>query len=224
MSIGYSVLILIHILLFVYWLGGDLGVFYGSGFVRNPAYSVETRRTVMKVVHFVDLFPRMALVTMVAVGSSLAVFGGYTVVPDGLQIPALIVIWVLDLSWLYLVIKIYGGPAGFLTRVDYFIRYSVIALLLGFGVASLLGFGPVSPGAHWLAVKLIVFACIISCGLGIRWAIKPFGPAYAKLMATGSTPEIEATLTASSIVAKRFVVTLWIGLVIEAFLGISKFF
>ena len=28
----YQLVLMIHVLLFVYWLGGDLGVFYSSGF------------------------------------------------------------------------------------------------------------------------------------------------------------------------------------------------
>ena len=38
----------IHILLFVFWLGADVGVFVSAIFAKNPKYSFETRMTVLQ--------------------------------------------------------------------------------------------------------------------------------------------------------------------------------
>jgi hypothetical protein len=222
MSLDYAALLLIHILLLVYWLGADLGVFYSAGFLTNPALSVETRRTVMKILHFIDLFPRMALVTMLPVGISLALIGGYAAVPAGWNGPVLAVVWIAGMAWLALVIKIYGRVSPGLTRIDYFIRFAVIAALLALAIASLMGMGPIVPGATWLAIKLIVFAAIILCGLGIRVAFKPFGQAFGKLVAAGSSPAVEAAMQQAQRRVRPVVLALWVGLVIEAFLGLSK--
>ncbi len=40
---GYSASLFLHILLFVYWLGGDLGVYYSSRYILKPELSPETR-------------------------------------------------------------------------------------------------------------------------------------------------------------------------------------
>src|ERR1700757_427545 len=105
MTLGYVTLLLLHILIFVYWLGSDLGVFYSAGYLTDPKLSVETRRTVMKILHFIDLFPRMALVLMIAVGFTLALAGGYATLPSGWTAPVLAVLWIADLAWFALVIK-----------------------------------------------------------------------------------------------------------------------
>jgi uncharacterized membrane protein len=222
MNPGYAALILLHILLLVYWLGADLGVFYSSGFLTNPALSVETRRTVMKILHFIDLFPRMALVMMLPVGASLALIGGYAALPDGWIIPALALVWVAAIAWLMLVIKIYGRTSPGLTRLDYVIRYGVIAGLLALAAGWFLGVGPIGPGQGWLALKLVIFAAIITCGLGIRVVFKPFAAAFGKLVTEGSSPAVEAAMKQAQTRVRPIVLLLWVGLLVEAFLGVSK--
>ena len=45
----YELILLLHIILFCYWLGGDIGVFYSSNFVVNDDLSRETRLTAAKI-------------------------------------------------------------------------------------------------------------------------------------------------------------------------------
>ena len=222
MTIGYAALILVHILLLVYWLGADLGVFYSAGFLTDAKLSIETRRTVMKILHFIDLFPRMALVMMLPVGISLALIGGYASVSPDWTIPVIVLAWVAASAWLMLVVKNYGSPTAGLTRLDYWIRYLVIAGLLAVAGASFAGFGPIGPGSVWLALKLVVFAGIILCGLGIRATFKPFAAAFGQLVREGSSPAVEAAMKQAQSRVRPVVLTLWAALVIEAFLGLSK--
>lgn len=222
MNIGYIFVILIHILLFVYWLGSDLGVFYSAKFLVDPTLSLETRRTVMKILHFIDLFPRMMLVLTLPVGVTLALAGGYAALPVAWGRPLLATIWIAALVWFALVVRIYEAPSAGLTRVDYAIRYMVILGLVALGVASLLGYGPIIPGADWLAIKLIVFAIIIALGLGIRAAFRPFAVAFGQLVAHGSTLEIETAMKRAHARVRPIVLALWAALVVEAFLGLSK--
>jgi sorbitol-specific phosphotransferase system component IIC len=164
----------------------------------------------------------MALVMMLPVGISLALIGGYATLPDGWAGPAIVVAWVASLAWLFLVVKLYGGASPGLTKLDYAIRYVVIAALLIAAVASFMGRGPVSPKAPWLAVKLVVFAGIIVCGLGIRVVFKPFAMAFGKLVTEGSSPAVEAAMKQAQTRVRPVVLTLWVGLIVEAFLGLSK--
>ena len=50
----YDFLAIFHLLLFVYWLGGDLGVFYSSGMVVDPELSNSARVTAAKIMVNLD--------------------------------------------------------------------------------------------------------------------------------------------------------------------------
>ncbi len=73
----YNLLLLAHVLLFVYWLGGDIGVFYSSRYVANPALSIEARATALKIMAWIDEIPRICLVTILPVGFTLAYNAGW---------------------------------------------------------------------------------------------------------------------------------------------------
>lgn len=218
----YYLLLFAHVMLFVYWLGSDVGVFYGVRFVLDSDLSIETRKTVMALVHWIDAFPRICLVLMVPVGLSLALYLGLLEVPEESQSLFLAAVWLLGLFWLYLVVRIYGGAKGWLTRVDYVIRIGTMIGFLVAGITSFAGKGPFAPGNEWLAVKVILFAGVIACGLILRVLGKPFGEAMGQILAGQSTPEIEAKLRTAMGQSKRVVVILWILVAVIAFLGLTK--
>jgi len=83
----------------------------------------------------------------------------------------------------------------------------------------------VDPGwirGDWIALKLLLFAVTVGCGLAIRIALKPFGPAFASLMEGGSRPATEGAIQRSLTRARPFVIAIWIALVLEAALGIFQ--
>lgn len=218
----YNLLLFAHVLLFVYWLGSDVGVFHGVRFVLNPNLSLETRKTVMALIHWIDAFPRICLVLTVPVGLSLAITLGLLEVPEASQGLFLTAVWVIGLFWLFLVVRIYGGAKGWFTRVDWVIR---IATMLGFlvaGISSFAGHGPFAAGNEWLAVKAILFAGVIGCGLILRIQGKPFGEALTQILAGQSTPEVEKKLSETMAQSKRVVVVLWTLVAVIGFLGLTK--
>ena len=107
-----------------------------------------------------------------------------------------------------------------LRRVDLVVRVLVIVAMLGYGAAGLAGVGPIH--APWLAAKALLFGLLVFCGLMIRVMVQPFGPAFAEIMRSGSTPEAEARLDGAMNRARPFVVLIWIGLVAMAWLGAIK--
>ena len=60
--------LILHLLLFAYWLGGDIGVYYSSGMVVNPKLGIEARRIAGKIMMNIDLVPRICLSLMLTVG------------------------------------------------------------------------------------------------------------------------------------------------------------
>jgi hypothetical protein len=216
----YSLLLVAHLVLFAYWLGGDIGVFYSSYQVCNPSLSKEARSTALKIMMWVDMVPRYCLVLMLPVGVSLAATLGFWRTQPGL----VAVLWVLAGVWLWMVWAIHhhqGKPlAETLRRIDLGIRVLVILAMLGAGVAGFAGHGPINQ--PWLAVKAILFALLVFSGLMIRVMIAPFGPALVEIMTKGSTPDAEARLDGAMSRARPFVVMIWIGLVAMAYFGALK--
>jgi len=68
----YDLLVLAHVILFAYWLGGDLGVFYASRFVSNPDLGREARKTAAAIMLAVDMSPRICMVLILPTGLHLA--------------------------------------------------------------------------------------------------------------------------------------------------------
>ena len=104
-----------------------------------------------------------------------------------------------------------------MTRWDFRFRLLVIAVLAGYGLLSLL----TDSGAHvdWVAWKLIIFAGLISCGLMIRVKLKPFGPAFGRLLAGQASDEDDAAISSSIASTRPWVWLIWLGILISAFLG-----
>lgn len=218
---AYELLLLAHVVLFAYWLGADVGVFYSSYRVCDPTLGREARLTALRIMAWIDMIPRYCLVVILPVGLSLAIMlGAWRGTPGWVEAA----VWVAAAAWLWLVRAVHdaeGRPLGArLRRIDLAVRVVAVALLVGTGVAGLLGAGPAT--APWLAAKVLIFGLLVFCGLMIRLAIRPFGPALARLVAEGSTPALEAELAGSMRRARPFVVAIWIGLVLEAWLGIAK--
>ncbi len=73
---GQDIALLLHLLLFAYWLGGDIGVFYSSGFAINPKLSRGARQAAGTIMMNLDLIPRLCLSLMLTVGGILTHYYG----------------------------------------------------------------------------------------------------------------------------------------------------
>lgn len=209
---------LLHLLLFVYWLGADVGTFYASRFVADSALTPAARATAAKIMLGVDLLPRVTMPMALATGVHLATSLG--VMPLGLV--ALWGVWLLCGAWLAMVLTIHhhgSSPRGAaLVRLDFGFRVLLAAALaLLAGAALLAGMPAMAP---WLAIKLLAFAATVVCGLLIRVKLRPFGAAFAQLMREGSRPEIEATIAGSIARCKPYVIVIWALLVVCAAAGL----
>ena len=123
---AYDLFIILHLLGFVYWLGGDVGVFYSSGFVVNPKYSVETRLIASKIMMNLDLIPRVCMTLMLTIGATLASMQGVDHYPG-----QMIALWILAPVWLFMVLYMHfkhGTPlSNTLGKVDFWLRRILIA-------------------------------------------------------------------------------------------------
>ena len=74
--------------------------------------------------------------------------------------------------------------------------------------------------ADWVAWKLFIFALLVACGVGIRIQLKPFVPAFTKLMQDGPSDEVNDILESAVSRSRPFVAIIWLGLFVSAALGV----
>lgn len=218
MDVGLSLLTLLHLLIPIYWLGGDLGAFYSSRFMVDPARSVPERMMGLKILNNIDMAPRTMLILTLPTGFGLAVAKGWIDLP----VSAAILAWVLGLIWLALAwtVHLKNGPAGAgYKRVDIAVRYVVLAGLIGSGGAGLLG---VITLPLFISLKLLALATCISIGLLVRRQLVPLFPAIIALRENGPTPEGDRTISGVIAITQPTVMVLWVVVLIACFLGIAK--
>jgi len=207
--------ILLHILVLVYWLGGDLGAFYASSLLVQDERPAAGRLAAAQILLNVDMAPRSAMILAFPTGLALAVSRGWlsldwTWVWIAFAVAA---VWLL-LAWL---VHLKAGPQALVKPLDTFIRYAALAGLLAGALASLAG---LYDAPLFLVLKFLILALAIVCGLLIRRVLKPFGPAFAALaMGQAGAPE-NAAIKASLSNAKLYVLTIWTALIAAATLGV----
>ncbi|MGW5156306.1 hypothetical protein ACWEPN_12580 [Nonomuraea wenchangensis] len=223
---AYSFAILLHIILFVYWLGSDIGVYYSSRFVTRADLAPAARSVAAKIMHVVDMAPRICLVLFLPSGVTLMALSpfGEDYFPGWLVALA----WVAALCWLALVIYDYTRGATRLGRVvqrlDLLVRYGLVVALLAVGLFMIFTAEPfgVQTNPKWLGGKLLAYGLCILGGVLIRWRLSPFGPAFGRLMSEGSTPEVERAITRSVRSCLPYVYLIWTMVLVAAFLGVVK--
>ncbi len=215
----YELLLLVHILLFVYWLGGDLGVFYSSGFVVNPELSVDARLTAAKIMLGCDLVPRICMSLTLTIGGLLAHYVG--VEHASWQLLAIVA---LGPFWLAIVLVLhYQHNAPYiplLTKFDFYFRWFVVLSVIASSCYALLN--NTLTDTPWLIAKLLAFAFLVFCGLMIRIQLKGFSATYVKLLQGTQTDDDNQAMIASLNRVRPWVVTIWLVLLFQAYLGIAK--
>ena len=68
----YNVVLYVHVLALVYWLGGDLGTFLSSRHVLRSELGVESRQTAFNILMECDMGPRLAMPLILGSGFHLS--------------------------------------------------------------------------------------------------------------------------------------------------------
>ncbi len=217
---SYVFVKLAHLLLFAYWLGGDIGVFYSATFLRKRELGIEARQTALRILAWIDMIPRYCLVLMLPVGYMLADrVGAVNLRPGWIAIT-----WLVALSWLTLVVSVHRFQGTLLgerlRKADLAWRFILVPGLIWDAWQGFHGTGHLL--TPWLSAKVLVYALCIVCGIGIRIFGKPMVPALRQIFTTGSTPELEDLLVKTQAKTRPMVLTIWALLVTAAFLGIAK--
>lgn len=218
----YQVLLLLHLLCFVYWLGGDLGVYYASGILIKPGLSQEARTYVRKIMHWLDQFPRVCMPLVIALGFTMGSMRWFETALDPL---VLTLIWAVALLWIYFVLALFLGKAdsgqtALIRKVDLPMRWAIGLAITVLGVTSLMGQGITED--DWLAAKLLIWAGTVFCGISSRYTMKPFGAAFVRVMSGNETPEDIAQMKRALYTTRIPIFTIWGLVAIAGAVGLWK--
>jgi hypothetical protein len=97
---SHSTLQFVHVILLVYWLGTDLGVYLCARYVARADLAVAERRRFLELLLVLDMGPRTSLVLMIPTGVLLAMGGGWMALPQSV----VFAVAVAAAGWLALVV------------------------------------------------------------------------------------------------------------------------
>jgi hypothetical protein len=215
-----SLLLYAHLLLFVYWLGADVGVFGLALAIKNRTYSYEQRTLMMRLSLTIDMVPRMAMIAISPVGLHLASRSGFVDVP-GWIFP---VVWMIAVTWMigeWLAFRRMGKPVA----VRYYIINGVFMVVFcvawtGFGISSLVSGWPFAPS--WLAVKVLIAGLVFLTSIMMAVFYAPLEAIFERMETEGSNDSIEAEVRGQVNKGGLFTVLLFLLLAVAAYLGQAK--
>lgn len=214
---GHLLLVWVHILLFVFWLGADVGVFSAAYWVKRRGQSFNERMLLLKVAGFVDLAPRLCMAWMLPVGLLLARTWG-------LETSDLVLnsLWCLAVIWSLSIIVAYNNEGKPIAATIAKIQMTAFAIgaLIAFWYGGTLFGDPTVP--HWLAVKMVLFGVIFLLAIGIDLTFRPVIGNMLRLAAEGNTDSVETALNQSINRCLVVVSSLYIVLLIASFMGVMK--
>lgn len=220
-DVSYRTLVFAHVLLFVLWLGGDVGVFVlGQHFRKRTVYSLDQRLALLKLLVAVDMAPRTAWALMVPLSLSVAVAGGWIALPSWLLAGS----WALGAAWLWLVwdshLQDQTPRAVRNRRIETWVKLAITGFYLWLGLSSLVSGAPIA--VPWLAWKATLFGAIFVAAIMIDVAFKPVGAQLGALIAEGSSDTTELPLRRTMDRTRLWVLLVYLLLLATAWLGVVK--
>jgi hypothetical protein len=169
--VTYSLVKWAHVLVMGYWLGSELVINALTHYITcATALPPAERMRLWDFLLDVDQHVRNAMIMSVPLGFTLASMLGLVPI-DGVWMWLL---WIASALWFWFMWLVHWrrkapvGPA--LAKWDWRIRYLLIAVFAGTGASSLLTGWPYP--TRWLALKVLLFAGAIVCGIFVRFCIK----------------------------------------------------
>lgn len=184
----YDLLLVLHVLAWVFWLGTDIGVFVAAKHSEKQTLSVDARLAVLNVGMLLDRAPRFAVPIVWITGMLLSASLGFVALPTALTL-------VLGLAWLVVTYLFVFQEDG--TRWQRFAAHTktaiYLAVIVGMGGGALLA---IANGTMplWLAVKWLAFVLVAIAAIWLERAFAPAVVDYRALATDGSSPDLEAAL------------------------------
>lgn len=215
-----GVLIFFHVLLFGYWLGSDLGVFYCDSQLTREDLSLDERLRVRQIRRKVDMAPRTCVALILPLGFTLAVQYGSPITGWWLAL-----IWLLSLAWLVSLwsvrLTVESAVGRTIEKYDRLIWYAVAIAMVGFGLYTLISGDVITES--WLATKILLYGFMVVSALWILSAGDKWEPIFEMVRAGGEQAvEGEKRMKKNRINAGSAAGTLWAIVLLIAFVGATK--
>jgi hypothetical protein len=207
-----------HILLFVFWLGADVGVFLCGSWSRREDLSVEQRMILLQASAVVDLWPRVSAALMLPVGLMLA--RNWIPTLDGAWVAAS---WVVAIVWLVLMfvgMRHMGKPLGATLQQVTNVLLVVLSIVCFAGGWMWLQ-SEYSPGA-WLAGKLALYGVVCLLAIGIDLMFRPVIQGFMQLPDAAQRTQANEVIRAGMNRTLMVVGALYAVLVVASWLGVAK--
>jgi hypothetical protein len=206
----------LHILMFVFWVGTDMGVFLSCKKSTDPKLSIDARFLLLHMALRIELLPRTMWKAALPLGVMLSQANGWLNLSD----MQLMLVWVFSVVWWAISMTgawYYDKPIGHkLTKVNNALTSIVGIGLIWLAYSSALGNGPFDADVSWLHWKVAIYGLINLMIVAMLYVFDPMGIAFGRLAVEGSTPEIEATI---STIMDRATVTIWTTYILICIVG-----
>lgn len=215
---SYSLWVFAHVLILVFWLGTDVGVFLAAKLSERSDFSVETRTTVLKLGMVLDRLPRSALTLIFPTGLQLATAMGLLALP-GYALP---LIWVISLGWLVVLWLGFLNPETALEKKCMLFNFAMnaIAALVVLAYAIYLFSATETP--TWLAIKVTTTGLVFVTGVMLDVLFKPAVEAFMAIVMEGGSPERDQKYSKAIGPVYHAVLVIYALVLVSTFMGIAK--
>lgn len=215
-----ALLVYAHVLLMVFWLGTDIGVFIAGLRFMDPKRPLAERTAVINLGMVIDRYPRICYVAIFPVGLQLVYLLG---IMPSLSARAVMLGWALGAVWLAVVIAgmvLHGRPTARLwQRIER--AFQIGAVLTFSTLAAAIWLDHISaPG--WLAGKFLGYGAISAAAILLDRAFRPVAATFGEIVSDGSTDAREAALRSQMIHSYAWVLVIYAGVLLCGFLGTVK--
>jgi hypothetical protein len=215
----YRIVLFLHQILLVLWLGPDIGVYMWSTKLTNPECTPAQRVAAARMMTTIDIIPKVCMSLMLTVGGTLTEL-------MGIEHPwwQMAGIWMLGPVWLTLTLLVFlkeGTEAGAkLARLDVLFRWLVVLSVLASVVFSMVT--DRLSDTPWITGKLLLFAAVVFFSIMMRLRLQPLAGAVNELEKSGPSSTIDGQIQSCISRARLFMFATWIALALAAGLGMVQ--
>ena len=206
----------LHILMFVFWVGTDMGVFLSCKKSTDPNVPIDARFMLLHMALRIELLPRTMWKAALPLGVTLSRELDLVSITD----TQLIAVWGASIGWWIISMAgawHYDKPIGHqLSKINNAITSIVGLGLIWIAWNSYAGNGPFEATATWLHWKIAIYGLINLMIVAMLYVFDPMGIAFGRLAVEGSTPEIETTIKT---IMSRATVTIWATYILICVVG-----